>query len=559
MLEILHPTIAKLFDESQAFRDDRFFQYTSGRWVFNEAKQLACRYVKLDMNELARVAVQSIGSRSCRKVEKFAEGQSNKIFLIATEEGKEVVVKVPQPNAGRPHFTTASEVATMDYARNILGLPVPKIYAWNSKASMTAVGAEYIIMEKAPGVELAHVWPKLPGNQRSQAVKQIVHFQKKFTASTFAGIGSLYYAKSLDDRAHSITVNRGQSDTAFSSKKFVIGPTTDPRLSEEGRSEVECDRGPWSWTDDYLVALGLHDTAYVRSGKTPPPPGIFGGPGWYQPSVAGKISALEDYIKIARDPAPKDPSATVAVLWHHDLHSGNIFVDPDDPTHITCIIDWQSIHISPLFRHVIRPDFLNFEGPKPLLGMVGDARRPPELPSNFQDLAPEEQRAAETLVRHQSLYKMYEIYSAKENNSVYKALLHQQTLRCQLINYAAITGYHTEPFVKARLIEVSDAWEKIVGPGGPRCLLHYSEHERKACEEELTKWEDCCTLLDSIQDSLGVPAAWDGAVSNEKYLEMREKLQIVREEFLEFMANDGEERAQWVKAWPYDDDEDEKE
>lgn len=69
------------------------------------------------MNELARIAAESVGSRSCRMVEKYQEGQCNKIFLMKTEEGKEVIAKVPQPNAGRPHFTTASEVATMDYVR----------------------------------------------------------------------------------------------------------------------------------------------------------------------------------------------------------------------------------------------------------------------------------------------------------------------------------------------------------------------------------------------------------------------------------------------------------
>lgn len=67
------------------------------------------------MNELARIAAESVGSQSCRKVEKRSEGQFNKLFLMTTEDGKEVIAKVPQPNAGRPHFTTASEVATMHY------------------------------------------------------------------------------------------------------------------------------------------------------------------------------------------------------------------------------------------------------------------------------------------------------------------------------------------------------------------------------------------------------------------------------------------------------------
>ncbi|KAL8993124.1 MAG: hypothetical protein Q9188_007406, partial [Gyalolechia gomerana] len=537
-------------------KNESLFRYTSGRWVFNEAKQLARRYVRFDINELARVVAESVGSRSCQNVEKFAEGQFNKVFLMTTEDGKEVIAKVPQPNAGLPHFTTASEVATMDYARNVLGLPVPKIYAWNSETSKSPVGAEYIIMEKAPGIELAHVWPKLLGNQRRDIVKQIVQFEKRFVASTFPGIGSLYYAESLDESVRFIMSSEGRPENCPSPETFVIGPTTDQRFCEEGRSDIDCDRGPWSCIEGYLMALGLHDISYVRSGKKPPSPGIFGGPGCYQPSVTGKLAALQDYVKVARYLPPKDPTVTAAILWHDDLHAGNIFVNPDDPTNILCIIDWQSSHISPLFRHAIRPDFLNFEGPKPLLGMAGDARKPPELPSNFRELSHKEQRAAEALVRQQSLYKMYEIYSAKENPSVSKALIHRETLRCQLIDSAVVTSYHMEPYVKTRLTEIVDAWEQIVGPEGPPCPLHYSEDERKIQAEEMTKWLDSCALLDAVMDSLGVATGWDGAVSCDQYLETREKLQTLRKEFLDHMAKDDEERAQWVKVWPYDDDED---
>lgn len=36
-------------------------------------------------------------------------------------------------------------------------------------------------------------------------------------------------------------------------------------------------------------------------------------------------------------------------LWHTDLHMGNIFVSESEPSQIVCLIDWQSISISPLF------------------------------------------------------------------------------------------------------------------------------------------------------------------------------------------------------------------
>lgn len=69
------------------------------------------------MNELARIAARSVSSPACANVEKLPEGQYNKAFLMTMEDGVQVIAKVPNLGAGLPHFTTASEVATMDFVR----------------------------------------------------------------------------------------------------------------------------------------------------------------------------------------------------------------------------------------------------------------------------------------------------------------------------------------------------------------------------------------------------------------------------------------------------------
>ena len=91
------------------------FRYTAGRFLFDETNQMACRNVKFDMNELAHIAASSTASSSCVAIRKLPEGQYSKAFLLNMDDGKRVIAKVPNPNAGRPHFTTASEVATMDF------------------------------------------------------------------------------------------------------------------------------------------------------------------------------------------------------------------------------------------------------------------------------------------------------------------------------------------------------------------------------------------------------------------------------------------------------------
>jgi len=99
-----------------------FFHLTSYRFVSDERHQMAVRNVHFNMNNLAKIAAASIGFEECTNVEKLDEGLFNKIFLFTMKDGSQVVGKVPCRNAGRPHFTTASEVATMDFVRYIYRL-----------------------------------------------------------------------------------------------------------------------------------------------------------------------------------------------------------------------------------------------------------------------------------------------------------------------------------------------------------------------------------------------------------------------------------------------------
>ena len=75
------------------------------------------RRIRFDVNELARRAAEAVGARLCVRVEKYPDGMYNKSMLFTMDDDSQVVAKVPNPNAGMPHLTTASEVATMDFVR----------------------------------------------------------------------------------------------------------------------------------------------------------------------------------------------------------------------------------------------------------------------------------------------------------------------------------------------------------------------------------------------------------------------------------------------------------
>lgn len=102
-----------------------FFRFTRGRFVVDEARQMALRTVKFDLNRLAQVAADSVGAEHCIHVDKFPDGMYNKAYLFRMSDGQEVVGRVPNPVAGLPHLTTASEVATMHFVRIYLAPSCP--------------------------------------------------------------------------------------------------------------------------------------------------------------------------------------------------------------------------------------------------------------------------------------------------------------------------------------------------------------------------------------------------------------------------------------------------
>lgn len=95
--------------------NDDYFRFTRGRFVVNEGFELSQRYVHFNVQELARIAAEAVGSASCINMGKYPDGLYNKALLLTIEARTQVVAKIPNPNAGQPHLTTASEVATMEF------------------------------------------------------------------------------------------------------------------------------------------------------------------------------------------------------------------------------------------------------------------------------------------------------------------------------------------------------------------------------------------------------------------------------------------------------------
>jgi hypothetical protein len=121
---------------------------------------------------------------------------------------------------------------------------VPKVLAWSSDP-LNPVGAEYIIMEKASGVQLFNTWDNMSDSDRFELVQRITELEGELASIRFPASGCLYLRESLAKDEAQFEL----SHDADPSQKFCIGPSCERQWisqSDEGTTFLppEFDRGP---------------------------------------------------------------------------------------------------------------------------------------------------------------------------------------------------------------------------------------------------------------------------------------------------------------------------
>ncbi|XP_014556221.1 hypothetical protein COCVIDRAFT_38092 [Bipolaris victoriae FI3] len=223
------------------------------------------RHVRFNVNELARRAADVVSAKTYMNVAKYPDSMYNKSMLLIINNRSRVVVKVPNPNAGLPHWITASEVATMDFALRILEIPIPKVLAWCFQAHEDPVGSEYIMME-----------------------------DKVWTSVAFTRYGSLYSSRDLEDTRSSqpLYIDANGGNTA--DKRFAIDPQGDSLKV-------------------YHRAIGQHEIACINQlSELPKSPITLCGPGIYQLTKGKKVKALHCYLDLIKQRLPEDQTISKA-------------------------------------------------------------------------------------------------------------------------------------------------------------------------------------------------------------------------------------------------------
>lgn len=142
-------------------------------------------------------------------------------------------MRVPTPIAGLPRYTTASEVATINFLRNVLELPVPKILSYSASPD-NPVGAEYIIMERVQGESLSSKWLSLTTDEVKHIMTQLTEMEQKVFSFRFPAYGSLYHKRDVLEDPH----------ISLQVEDFCIGPVARRQFWRGERHQMELDRGP---------------------------------------------------------------------------------------------------------------------------------------------------------------------------------------------------------------------------------------------------------------------------------------------------------------------------
>ncbi|PGG98148.1 hypothetical protein AJ79_08971 [Helicocarpus griseus UAMH5409] len=453
---------------------ENLFCYNTGRWLYDEQRQLNRRYVKFNVPGLCKTASDVLGVR-CTQLAKLPEGLYNKVFSLKSDTGEELLARIPNPNAGSAGVVIASEVATLDFLRNVLDIPVPEVVAWSSSSEPpNPVGIGYILMKRMTGRQLSDVWNDMSQAQRFELVRSLVAIGSKLAGAEIPGYGSLYYR---DDYPGGIAVDGLLSSSESAAKRFVIGPSTDRRFWVHERGALDMDRGPWSSAAEYFSAVAKREIECIRTSTTNEPSPLYFG---------GKNTAREAHIKLLNRflvilPQILPPQFFCRlILLHQDLHLDNLFVDSADPTKISGIIDWQSTFSAPLFVQAKLPSIFDCDDPYPWGAVY------PELPENFNSLSENAKVEAQEQLSRVRLKKFYEMASRKFNPAIPRAMdaflnEHDDNPILCIFPLRGQTAVDCPMPLQELLIQIIERWDEICeaqgrGRGIP-CPISYPSEE----------------------------------------------------------------------------------
>ncbi|KAK0447228.1 kinase-like domain-containing protein [Armillaria borealis] len=453
-----------------------------GQWLWNDALQRSIRHVTFKADVLQNIASSSVGAQRCVRFERIAQGAYNKVFLLEFDNGREAIARIPCALVGNVHLSTASEVATMEYVRDVIGHPTPRVLAWSSTPeARSAVGSDFILMERINGVALEKRWFNTFDEDIGAMIREMLFLDLALHRRPFSQIGSLFFKEDVSPELQSRPLYLEEKDNEEpAAEKYRIGPVVEKQYWFN--EPIEGDRGPWLDMVSFIQAtcrLALRraeSQASSAASSSPSPSSLLSRS---KPSDLPELrQLLQQCISMAPYIIPSERGLTAPYLFHPDLSRSNVIVKPAGAANVVSYIDWQGAVALPYLQSISLPEAVLYKGK--LIPMPDDPFALPEIPP---DLPPELKEQADL-----------ELRLAKRQRIMSRVLLQKLPLRLRAaclpqgdllssLPVVALRCYADGPQLLRRLVyRLCDMWPE----SSPiECPMKLTEADRERDRKEL--------------------------------------------------------------------------
>lgn len=305
---------------------------------------------------------------------------------------------------------------------------------------------------------------------------------------------------------------------------------------------------------EYVEAIAHREIAWLRhyAGALPPTMERWSASKG-QNSPQAHIDLLEKYLSVIAHLLPKQqPELLAPMLWHRDLHTGNLFIHEGK---ISSVIDWQSCWVGPLILRARAPRLLDYNGEIML-----------KLPQNYEEMPKDEQRRVEYQVQQSIQVYSYEHKTAGRNPHLDRVLRYPQgKMLSNVVEFASTSWYGDILPLRDCLIRIeryesrssicqslyldskphARDWEENAG-SATFCPYHFSAEEIRESHEDAGSYNDMRDFWDDLKgkvDNTGYTTHefFDDAVALFSSLRENGLKQLEGQELKDF-----EEQTRWV-------------
>ncbi|EFR01086.1 phosphotransferase enzyme family protein [Nannizzia gypsea CBS 118893] len=458
------------------------------------------------------------------------------------EDGFQAIAKMPYRVALPKYYATASEAATLELLR-MKSMPVPKVLGYSASTDKPA-GVEYIIMEKAQGVQVKEQWVSMTKQQRHKLASSFVEIEKTLFSLPFSSIGSVHFKSDIPAELQAplqAVSCQGQEHGQDISDKFCIGPIADYMFWYGKRAGLDISRGPWNDSTSYLRSIADKEMKWTQQYGKPlelrfPHNDVLTG----KQSPDRYVDLLSKYLALTPYLLPREGSELNSPTLRHPASC-----------EITRLIDWQHTIIQPSLLAAGYPRaFENPDTDEPL-----DLKEP-TLPPEYDSLEGDEKAEADELYRRMLMFHYYRIYTGVFNK------LHLHALRDPLLNprkhlvdRAGRQWSGNTITLKGALIRMADYWDQLPETKGIECPVKFNISEINEFLKQEEMWLCFNAVVNHWRDELCISE--DGWVSDGNYESAMKVIQGLKQDMLSKAEGDQEDIDIVLinKGWPFDDHE----